>query len=233
MWLTYSMNKEDIWVSRVPTPIRYRVEGSVNDDFEDMEVDGPITDWNVYAPQWAPVSISQMPKNQNKVLELQDFDPYDYARAIRVFEEGTDRRIKFTVSADQVRNGILEIDICDRYGNRPVRLRFDSDGQIKSLVGSIEQTIIPYQPQRSYNIELAVRAELNGSYDLTIDGVNHLTAAALTEAIMSVERISFRTGRYRDLPNRKTDNEAPHDPLPGADDPVEPATFYVDDVVIY
>ncbi|MCX6932566.1 MAG: exo-alpha-sialidase, partial [Verrucomicrobia bacterium] len=33
-WLTYSVNKEDIWVARVPTPVAASAAGPVNDDFE-------------------------------------------------------------------------------------------------------------------------------------------------------------------------------------------------------
>ncbi len=232
MWLTYSMNKEDIWVSRVPIPVRYQVKGPVNDDFENMEIDGSITGWNIHAPQWAPVSVSQLHNNPTKVLMLQDYDPFDYARAIRVFEEGNEKQIAFTISSGQIRNGLIEIEVCDRYGNRPVQLKFAEDGFIKALNGSIEHIITPYQAHRRYKIILKVNATPRGSFDLDIDGVNHLQDAALTVAVKSVERISFRTGPYRDLPNRKTDNEKPHDPLPGADEPVAPAVFYIDDVVI-
>jgi hypothetical protein len=35
MWLTYSVNKEDIWVSRVPVPVVGGVGGPVNDRFAD------------------------------------------------------------------------------------------------------------------------------------------------------------------------------------------------------
>lgn len=233
MWLTYSMNKEDIWVSRVPMPVKNHVVGPVSDDFENMEIDGPITDWNIYAPQWAPVSITQHKSSENHALELQDYDPYDYARAIRVFEEGQDVRVTFGISAEQSKTGTLEIDVCDRYGNRPVRLRFDRNGEIKAWNGSVEQTIVPYQAHKWYKIELTVKADLFGSYSLSVNGINYLENAALAEAVKSVERISYRTGPYRDLPNRKTDNEAPHEPLPGADDPVEPAVFHIDDLRIY
>ena len=46
-----------------------------------------MTDWNTYSPRLAPVSIVDFPSAANKSLELQDKDPYDYARAIRVFPE--------------------------------------------------------------------------------------------------------------------------------------------------
>lgn len=46
----------------------------------------------------------------------------------------------------------------------------------------------------------------------------------------SVERISFRTGEFRDLPNRQTVNELPHPPVAGADEMAREAVFSVDDV---
>lgn len=48
----------------------------------------------------------------------------------------------------------------------------------------------------------------------------------------SVERISFRTGEFRNLPARQTVNEKPRSPLAGADEAVEEAVFGVDDVVL-
>ena len=52
----------------------------------------------------------------------------------------------------------------------------------------------------------------------------------MAEAVKSVERISFRTGAYRDIPNRRTPNEEPGPPLPGADEKISKAIYYVDDV---
>jgi hypothetical protein len=59
-----------------------------------------------------------------------------------------------------------------------------------------------------------------------------LSQAALAEAVKSVERLSFRTGPYRDIPNRTTPNEDPVPPLPGADEKVSKAIYYVDDVKV-
>ena len=55
----------------------------------------------------------------------------------------------------------------------------------------------------------------------------------LTVAVKSVERISFRTGAYRDLPNRKTPNEDPEPPLPGSDTKVALGIFYIDNVFAF
>ena len=56
--------------------------------------------------------------------------------------------------------------------------------------------------------------------------------AKLAEAVLSVERLSLRTGPYRNLPNRHTPNQKPGPPLTGADDPVPVAIFYIDNIRI-
>ncbi len=33
LWVVYSVNKEDMWISRIPVPISRMVEGAVRDDF--------------------------------------------------------------------------------------------------------------------------------------------------------------------------------------------------------
>ncbi len=232
LWLTYSMNKEDIWISRVPTPVRYAVSGPVSDSFDGLSLNGGVPDWNIYAPKWAPVSVVNTPGATGKCLELADKDPYDYARAIRVYEEGNRIEMKLRIRASQNTNGTLEIDLTDRYGNRPVRLRFDEKGSIVATDGSTEKRLQAYQPGQWYALTFRVNASLNGSYDLAIDGKTVLEKAALAEAVKSVERLSIRTGPYRDLPNRKTPNEEPGPPLPGADEAVTPAVYYLDDVLV-
>ena len=229
MWLTYSMNKEDIWISRIPVPIRYRVKGNVVDDFNNMVTGGAITDWNIYAPKWAPVEVTDFPSAQNKSLLLQDKDPYDYARAIRVFEETNHLEIEVKVFPEQARDGLLEIDVNDRYGNRPVRIRFDADGKIRAVDGSTEVVLQGYQPDQWYNLKIKIDAQPFGNYAISIDGKELLRHAKLAEAVKSVERISFRTGPYRNLPNRKTPNQEPAPPVAGADEPVANARFYIDD----
>ncbi|WP_229312241.1 exo-alpha-sialidase [Larkinella punicea] len=232
LWLTYSMNKEDIWISRVPTPVRYAVSGPVMDSFDGLTLNGGVPDWNIYAPKWAPVSVVNTPGATGKCLELSDKDPYDYARAIRVFEEGNRIETKLRIQASQNTTGMLEIDLTDRYGNRPVRLRFDEKGSIVATDGSTEKHLQAYKPGQWYDLTFRVNASPNGNYDLAIDGKTVLEKAALAEAVKSVERLSVRTGPYRDLPNRKTPNEEPGPPLPGADEAVTPAVYYLDDVLI-
>jgi hypothetical protein len=229
MWLTYSMNKEDIWISRIPLPVRYRETGNISDNFDNMETDGAVIDWNIYAPAWAPVEVVEFPNAKNKSLLLQDKDPYDYARAIRVFHETNKAEIAVSICTGQSGNGQLAVDVTDQFGNRPIRIKFDTDGQIKAQNGASEVVLSPYRPDTWYKLKITVDARIFGSYDLSVDGKQLLQGAQLAEAVKSVERVSFRTGTYRDIPNRSTPNQDPADPLPGADEPVAGAKFYIDD----
>lgn len=229
MWVTYSMNKEDIWVSRIPLPVRYAEKGTVNDNFDNLETGGAVTDWNIYAPKWSPVEVAEFPSVENKSLCLMDEDPYDYARAIRVFEESDKAEIEVNVYPEKSDNGILEIDVTDRFGNRPVRICFDEDGFIEAVNGSVKIQVRQYQPGHWYHLKISVDTKPYGSYSLFIDGEESVTDATLAEAVLSVERVSFRTGEYRNIPNRKTPNEVTLPPLPGADERVPLTKFYIDD----
>lgn len=232
MWVTYSMNKEDMWISRVPVPVRYVVNTAVNDHFNQLTTGKAIPDWNIYSPKWAQVSLANFPSTTNKSLCLSDEDPYDYARAIRVFKETTSGNIQFKILALQNNTGELSVDVTDQFGNRPVRINFNSKGEIIAENGSNMQVLKKYEPNKWYEFKLTVNATLKGTFDLQINGEKLLTKVPLAEAVKSVERISFRTGAYRNLPTRTTPNETPEPPLPGADEKVTKAVFYVDDVIV-
>ncbi|MBT30612.1 MAG: hypothetical protein CMO01_13210 [Thalassobius sp.] len=231
MWLTYSMNKEDIWVSSVPTPVKYSIEGDVKDDFEKMEVGGKVKDWNIYHPAWAPVEVVKNTSG-GKSLQLSDKDPYDYARAIRVFEEGENVNVKYSITPKQNNTGSIEMEVVDRYGNRPVRIILNEKGEILANNGSEFETVMKYEAGKTYEIALDVDATLYGKYSLSINGKEVLKDAQLAEAVKSVERLSFRTGEYRNLPNRKTPNQQKSEPLPGTDESVDEAIFLLDNVAV-
>ena len=73
------MNKDDIWVTRVPVPVRGSVTEPVRDDFNR----GALEDlpWNLYSPRWAPITFANLPSATNRSFELRDREPADYARA--------------------------------------------------------------------------------------------------------------------------------------------------------
>ncbi len=231
-WVTYSVNKEDIWVSRIPVPMRGRVTGPVRDTFDDLAVGGPVTNWNTYSPNWAPVAIAAFPSATNKSLELQDHDPYDYARAVRVFPETKAVTVHFRVRGDQNRNGTLEIEVTDHVGYRPVRLIFAADGKIRIQNGGDSSALAQYEPGKWY--ELALKVDVSRqTFDVLLDGKPVAAAAKFAEYANSVERLSFRTGPYRNEPTIRTSAEkAPDRTSPNPDVPEPNAVYHVDEVSI-
>jgi hypothetical protein len=228
-WIAYSVNKEDMWVSRTPVPVRWEVKGAVSDNFENSEIDGLIPDWNTYSTLWAKPRVVECP-GAGKCLELRDEDPYDYAKAVRVFQDGVKANISFYVRAHQLGAAPLEIEIQDCYGNRPVRLRFDEDKRIRMCGAGEIHDIQSYEPDRWKRVDISVDAAGFGAFSLNIDSAPVITNAPLAECVKSVERLVFRTGAYRDEPTRQTINELEHSPLENADEQAPLSVFQLNDV---
>jgi hypothetical protein len=231
MWMTYSMNKEDIWICRIPVPITYEVTDDVYDDLENMTVGGTITNWNTYSPKWAEMGLIQE-ENGNKCMEMNDEDPYDYSRAIRVFKEGTELVISFKIKVQSMDTTQFDMDITDRFGNRPVQISMGKDGFIEASSGSEMKSFMKFEVGKWYNFKIEVDASNLGSYSLLVNDTMVLENTPTVMAVKSLERLSFRTGAFRALPNRDTPNEDFHPPLRGADKKLNLSSYLIDDVFI-
>ncbi len=225
-WIAYSVNKEDIWVSRVPTPITSRVISPVKDDFESTAIGTLPAGWNIYSPAWAPVRVVDGGAGAAHALELRDEDPYDYARAIRIFPETHGVKISFKLFARQT-NARLEIDLLNGHGARPVRMALAEDGHFWVCHEGVWTDGGAYAANRwvAYTLEIP-RQVTADRVAVRVDGKDPLPRdAVFTEPATSVERLSFRTGLYRREGFGGKE-------LPGADEKSPASVFLVDDVVI-
>lgn len=200
MWLTYSVNKEDIWVARVPLPVRTTWNGPVNDRFDQILPHDVIPNWNLYRPKWANVYAD------GHSLCLTDSDRYDYARAIRVFEQGKRVNIRLRLKVVTENGEPFEIDVTDRHGERMLSLSL-KDG----VICSQQQTLAAYHPNEWMDINLTLDTDKRtfSCFGRTLPALH---------AVNSVERISFRTGSWRNLPDRQTPNQEKQPPLPLCDE---------------
>jgi BNR repeat-like domain len=223
-WLTYSVNKEDLWVARVPVPVTGKVTEPVNDTFDKDAVGTLPNNWNIYTPLWAPVRVVEA--EGQHALELRDEDPYDYARALRVFPASHGVKISFKVFARQT-NARFEIDLLDGAGLRPVRLALGEDGHLWACHEGQWIDGGPYTAGKWHTFELEILADpKSDKCSLIVDGKSPLPRPAFfTDPVETVERISFRTGLNRERGYGGRD-------LPGADKKVPAASFLIDDVVI-
>ncbi|MEZ4904102.1 MAG: hypothetical protein R2822_21315 [Spirosomataceae bacterium] len=86
LWVTYSMNKEDIWISKVPVPVTNEVKTHVGDVFNDLPENQELLFWNIYSPLLASVKIEKS-TDGTRNLVLRDRDKFDYAKAERIFPD--------------------------------------------------------------------------------------------------------------------------------------------------
>jgi len=145
IWVIYSLNKEDIWVSRVPIPIVAEAKKHVNDSFDNVATGPRVPEWNTYSPIWAPVTIAA--KGSNRYLQLEDREPADYARAIRTFPQSRSINASFRVSAAQADRGQLVIELLGELGRRPVRVVLNEKGRIQAVKGPVPKQVERARPR--------------------------------------------------------------------------------------
>ncbi|MCK7539931.1 MAG: hypothetical protein MZV63_58015 [Marinilabiliales bacterium] len=101
--MTYSMNKEDIWVSSVPVPVTSEVNSHVRKFLTSCRREKSWNSGIYILPLWAQAAIEK--KNGRKVLALCDNDPFDFAKAERVFPAFKNGMVEFTLMPAQNNNG--------------------------------------------------------------------------------------------------------------------------------
>jgi hypothetical protein len=234
LWVVYSVNKEDMWISRIPVPIRRTVEGPVADDFDDMRPGGVVTEWNVYSGRWTPVAVVAGTDGRHS-LKLEDRDPYDYAKAVRVFGTADRQRVRFSVRVEALAEA-LEIDVTSGRGDRLVQLRLRADSRGDGIrlewpaPDGPEGTALRTRGWHRIAIELDATTSRFG---VAVDGEVVSGSVPFAASGGAPERIAFRTGRYRladDMQKHKSGSpNVPGWDEPGADERADPTRYHLRD----
>jgi hypothetical protein len=207
VWVTYSMNKEDMWVSKIPVPVKEKTTKHANDIFSSMKDGEELNEWNIFSPLWCKVNIEK--HNNRKSLTLHDSDPFDYAKAERVFPNSKKVSVEFSITPQQNNYGLLEIELTDAKGTSCLRLIFDSTGNILTKQGYRNRTLSKYDIAETVTIKI----ELNTAtrfYTVSINGKNPSNNLCFAP-VESVERIVFRTGNVRRFPDADTPTDQMYD----------------------
>lgn len=231
LWVVYSVNKEDMWISRIPTPIKREVNTPVADDFNQMELGGVVTNWNIYSPLWCPIEICKSPDGTEQVLMLKDRDPYDYAKAVRVFQKSNRLKIGFQLYVE-ANPEMLAIDVVSANGARCMQMEVDKTGSLLVKKGSQPLSQVSTIESQQWTLfEIDINASKK-RFSIKIDDktiVKNMDFAATGEP----ERIVFRTGKYRlqdDVQEYKSGNDfIPGWDEPGADETSLEALYYLKD----
>ncbi|MEJ6981417.1 six-hairpin glycosidase [Pedobacter sp. P351] len=223
MWLTYSMNKEDMWVGSVPVPVTSKVTSNANDNFSQFNKLSDLKLWNIYSPLWAPVKIEKASDGRN-ALTLRDKDRYDYARAERVIPSSKKVAVEFSVIAAQSDKGSLQIEFTDAKGNAAARLIFNDQGQFEAKVGYRNSGIMAYEAGKQYDVRIELDRDKR-IYNVLVNGQSK--GAKLQFApVAAFERVIFRTGDVRRFPDADTPTDQTYD-LENPGTPVPEAIFYI------
>ena len=222
LWVTYSNNKEDLWVSRIPVPVRTQATEHAHDGFDRYSSLADMTDWNIYSPLWAPVRLD------GEWLTLSDRDPYDYAKVERLIPPTKELTAEFDVRASQTDHGALHIEFADDRGNVCSRIIVGDDGAIRVKGGARSSTIVKsYAAGETYHIKAVLSADSHsGTY--YVNG-RKATSRQFDTPVEAVTRLIFRTGPLFDYPDIETPPDQTED-MPRADEEDEPATFAIADV---
>jgi hypothetical protein len=192
LWNTWSMNKEDIWVCRTRLPVTGAVDEHVSDDFATPDTGSDLDLWSIYSPRWAPVGVVEA--DGCKRLELRDEDPYDYALAERAFPASRKITMSLRVNMTDAGHGVPEIEVQDRHGAQPIRLRLEREWLIET------ETPIPkpvrFLPGEWYDIKVRLDCDTQ-TYDLALNGEWIRNGARFGKVVESLERLVVRTGSWR------------------------------------
>nr|WP_289070302.1 hypothetical protein [uncultured Blautia sp.] len=186
MWLTYSINKEDIWVTEVPVPICGTVSEDAADDFAKGTTD---EQWGLYIPQWCGAEV------KDGALVLSDADPYDRPRAERAVVPAALLEVETRVKVGKLRQGTaLVIEAEDRSGKEAIRLMFDADGWLRVKTGGAPRECIEYPAEEWIDIRMTLDS-VKGTVDIALSSetLNAQKEFNYNQPLEQVERVIFTT----------------------------------------
>lgn len=218
LWLTYSVNKEDMWVSRVPVPVQQHATAHADEDFAKFEKLSDLTMWNLYSGVWAPVTL------ESKWLTLKDKDPFFDAKVERKIPASRELTVEFDLQAEQNDKGHLEIEFIDSEGTACARIDLTDQGEMRSKGGARYGRVTMYEPGKSYRVKVVITCENRNSV-VYIDG-KKTTTRMLYAPVESIERVVFRTGERRHHPTVDTWADR-YDDLPNCNGMDEEAIFRI------
>lgn len=212
MWLSYSVNKEDMWVCRVPVPVQIEATAHANDNFAGISSLSELTSWNIYSPIEAPVSLD------GQWLKLSDKDKFDYCRIERKIPHTKELAVEFDLRANQNDHGWLQIEFLDEQGVACSRIELTDKAEMRLKGGARYAPFVKgYKAGQTYHIrvEISVTSRMATVY---VDGKKATTRVLFAPA-ESIERVMFRTGTQRLYPTVDTgadwEERSPTPTLPG------------------
>ena len=221
LWVAYSNNKEDLWVSRVPVPVRLSATTHATPMAKETTL-ADLTDWNLYVPTLCPIALDQ------GKLTLADADPYDYAKAERVIPNTKELEVDFDLTPHQSHHGALYIEFLDDHGTACSAIVADSTATMRVKGGARYGTLLKnYHKDSTYHVRAVLSTKLHRA-TYYLNGKKACTRQFDTP-VESISRLVFRTGPLFDKPDTTTPADQDFD-MPRADHTDPTAAFTIANV---
>ncbi len=190
IWLTYSNNKEDIWISRIPVPVMAGETADINEDFTDATV---LPDkWNVYTPIWAPVRM------ESGALTLRDAEPSDRAAVERMLRPASEGEVTLVLTVDQVSTkGAVAVELQDDSGSVPVLLSFRADGKLYVRAGGRTEPFCSYPAGEKITLCIAYDCS-RSTFVLTLQEKD--SRHAFSASVNQISRLCISTKELWQIP---------------------------------
>jgi hypothetical protein len=198
------------------------VSANINDVFNDKKDGEELNDWNLFSPLWCKTVIEK--KENAKLLALHDSDPFDFAKAERVFPVSKKVAIQFAVTSEQNNYGELEIELVDTKGTPCLRLMLDSTGTVLTKQGYRNKSLGTYKAGEKLDIKIDLNTATR-FYTVTING-GKASSNLCFAPVESVGRIVFRTGNVRHFPGADTPTDQDYD-LPNPNTKNKEALYFI------
>lgn len=213
LYLTYSVNKEDIWFARVPVPVSGVQETDLCENRFTEEV---LRSWNLYQPLWAEIR----PTDDGRLL-VEDREPYDYARLVRLLPKSDKIQLRIKLCVERLTEGkSFQVELCNEKHQVAVRILFREGGVLNQRT-VCELGLGRWKPGEE--TELCIQADCNRFvYTVMLDGRpvtdgrGQQAEFRFMAAVNEIAEISFRTGEPRYLANlEQNPDNLPEEPLEG------------------
>lgn len=192
VWIAYSINKEDMWITRVPNPIRTLWQGAVHDDMAAISEEALRNTWNLYVPSWGDIRLED--SGEGRALYLTDSDPYNRVRAERIFEPSDIVHIIVTLQIIQISVDKVTLAVESGDGRKLLQIVFGSGRDMAVHSGGRDLELGGYSVQEDIILDIKVDCA-RCSYALEVfQGDNRCFKSGQTaEAAKTVERILLTT----------------------------------------
>ena len=197
LWVTYSMNKEDMWVAHIPVPVQTEAHSHADGTEFSVATLSDITTWNIYSPKRATVTLD------NGWLTLSDSNPFDYARVERKVPAAKELEVEFDLKASQNNTGLLQIEFLDEHGTACSRIELTDEGIMRCKGGARYGGLGKYEPNQTYHIK-AILSVSKRMIEVYING-KKAGQRMFFAPVERIERVMFRTGERRTFPTIDTE----------------------------